>query len=204
MTRMSDHTPATHAQTPCNHVELPARSLLARAVHSNQQIVRHGFLFSAVLGLGGLGGCVPSLSVDHQDAGINSPPAILAVRSDQQELPQPGPVLFERGPGMVNVTLIDTDIEDTLFVRIFVDYSVSVPTPARSLCAGASGTANRTATCDIKALCFPSDVGVERLMTIHVFDRPLLDSGTPMFQAMDAPGLSTNRTYKLKCVEPSI
>ncbi len=146
----------------------------------------------------------PSLSVDNQDAGINSPPAILAVRSDQVELSQPGPVLFERGHGTINVSLIDTDVEDTLFVRIFVDYSVAAPTAARSTCTATGDTANRSATCDISALCLPSDVGVERLMTIYVFDRPLLDSGTPMFQAMAPGGLSTNRTYKLKCVEPSI
>jgi hypothetical protein len=199
MTRMSDHGCPIEAEMPRNHAGSLGRSPMAQAVHGWWPVVSHVL---PVLVL--VGACVPSLSVDNQDAGINSPPAILAVRNDQQELTQPGPVLLERGvPATVNMSLIDTDIDDTLYVRIFVDYSIAVPTPARSTCTATGDTATRTATCDVSAVCTPSDVGADRTMTIYVFDRMLLDSGTPMFQAMGPGGLTTNRAYDLKCTEPT-
>lgn len=146
----------------------------------------------------------PDLSVDTMDAGANSPPAILAVRSDLQELPEPGPVTFDRGTGSMNLTLIDTDITNVLYVRVFVDYTVSDPTAPRSSCTAApTGTAQRSCTAELAALCLMADVGVERFMTVHVFDRVPLESGTPPFKAMDEGGLTTSKSYKLTCQEPS-
>jgi len=143
----------------------------------------------------------PSLSVDNQDAGVNSPPAILAVRSDDQELPEPGPVLFEVGRGMLNAELIDTDLQDTLFVRVFVDYTIDKATAPRVLCtASPTGNAQRTVTCSLNALCLrPDDIGQTRLMSIKVFDREPLESGDPAFQAMPEGGLSTGKFFQLQC-----
>jgi hypothetical protein len=148
-------------------------------------------------------GCIipPSLSV--QDAGVDSPPAITSVRSDNQELPEPGPLLFEVGSmSPLNLTLLDTDLGDTLYVRIFVDYLVTAPTAPRSTCTGtsANNSSERTATCDLRALCLPADVGQERLMRIVVFDHQVLDTGPgPAFMTMAPGGESTSRTYKLDC-----
>jgi len=150
-------------------------------------------------------GCIipPSLSVDVQDAGVDSPPSIVSVRSDNQDLPEPGPVLFEVGNTMqtLNLTLLDTDLTNTLFVRIFVDYTVTAPTAPRSTCTGTTNTtAVRSATCDLRALCLPADVGQSRLMRIVVFDSQPLDSGPgPAFMTMAPGGQSTSRTYQLKC-----
>jgi len=152
-----------------------------------------------------LGGCVipPSLSVDNQDAGVNSPPAILAVRSDDQELPEPGPVLFDRGVGLLNAQLLDTDVEDTLYLRIFVDYTLDDPKPARATCtATPTGNAQRTVTCDLRALCGVSDIGQTRLMSVKVFDREPLEAGDPAFQAMPPGGLSTGKFFQLRCQDP--
>jgi hypothetical protein len=180
---------------------------VARRLHQSLWIVRALLLFA--------GGCVfpPSLSVDTADAGVDSPPAIVSVRSDLQELPEPGPVTFELGaPSQLNLTLIDTDVQDTLYVRVFVGYDDPVlgmgpdPTPPRAACIAASGkTAQRTATCGLAGLCQTPDVGQNRGMTIKVFDRPVLDTGTPLYQATDPtnPGLSTSRFYYLKCQQPS-
>jgi hypothetical protein len=152
-------------------------------------------------------GCVipPSLTVG-EDAGVNSPPAILLVTSDQQALPEPGPVLFDIGStaGDVSVSLIDSDLLDTLYVRIFVDYNLPNRLDARSKCtAPPSTTPTRTATCPLNSLCVMDDLGVQRNMTIVVFDREPNDSGEgdPPFQAMPegAGGLSTSRFYFLKC-----
>ncbi len=148
----------------------------------------------------------PSLSVT-EDAGVNSPPAILAVRSDQQELPPGETVVFDRGAGMINLTLIDTDLTDTLYVRVFIDYTVGDPTPARASCTSAPpepAAAQRSVTCDVSSVCKPGDVGKPPLnMSVVVFDRMLLESGTPAFQAMQMGGLKTSLFYFLTCQEPT-
>jgi hypothetical protein len=154
-----------------------------------------------------VGGCVipPSLSVDNQDAGVNSPPAILAVRNDQQELAPGETVVFTatQASELVNLTLLDTDVHDTLYVRVFVDYTLANPTPARASCTAAPpvpSSSQRSATCDVSAVCGPQDVNQPPLnMTMVVFDRPILDSGTPTFQAMDPGGLKTSLFFFLSC-----
>lgn len=152
-------------------------------------------------------GCVipPSLTTE-EDAGVNAPPAILSVTSDQQALPEPGPVLFDIGAtaGNLSVSLIDTDLLDTLYVRIFVDYNLPNRLDARSKCVAPPNTMpQRTATCPLNSLCVMDDLGVQRNMTIVVFDREPDDSGAkdPPFQSMPtgSGGLSTSRFYFLKC-----
>ena len=159
-----------------------------------------------VVTLLGAGGCIipPSLSVDNLDAGQNSPPAILAVRSDEAELPEQSTVIFNRGVGSLNVELLDTDVNDTLQVRVFVNYTLDNPVSQRSTrTVDPQGTAKRTATCDLTALCTEDDVkdGLTLNMSVVVFDRIPLESGTPAFQAMPEGGLSTNRFFFLKCTE---
>lgn len=155
-----------------------------------------------------LGGCVipPSLSVETEDAGVNSPPAILAVRNDQQELAEGEGASFVRGAATINLTLLDTDLRDSLYVRVFIDYKLSDPTPARATCTAPPPTpaaAQRSVTCDVSAVCKISDVGAGELpMSIVVFDRQPLDSGTPAFQAMPAGGLKTSRFNFLTCQDP--
>jgi hypothetical protein len=200
MTWMSDPHSGFHRATAANVASRQAGSPLARTLHLTVLVV-----CLAVVSLM-LVGCIfpPSLSVDVQDAGIDSPPSIVSVRSDNQELPEPGPVLFEVGnqTQTLNLQLLDTDLDDTLYVHIFVDYTVMVPTPARSTCTGATtSTAERTATCNLGALCTPADVGQTRLMRIVVFDRMVLDTGLgvgPPFMNTNG-GESTSRTYQLKC-----
>lgn len=199
MTRMSDPSLAPGHGFGAN----PARSLegsaLARALHlvPSPVLLLPLFLVACVI--------PPSLSVDTQDAGIDSPPAIVSVRSDQTELPEPGPVLFAIGStaGSLNLTLVDTDIGDTLYVRIFVDYNTPDPTPPRSTCSTASSTALRTATCPLNGLCETADLGQTRNLTIVVFDRQVLDSGAPLYQSIPPGGMSTSRFYFLKCQQPS-
>lgn len=149
----------------------------------------------------------PDLSVGNQDAGVNSPPAILGVRTDDQELPEPGPVIFDSGPGTFNAELIDTDVDDILYVRVFVDYTVEHQTAPRVLCTSpANGKANRSVTCATNALCLDTDItdDPENKLDMHimVFDREPLEAGNPQFQEMPEGGLSTSRFYFLKCANP--
>ncbi len=201
MTQMSETGRSACPAIAGNHVESQAERRLAHAVHDRRAVLP---LFALLLV-----GCVipPSLSVDNQDAGVNSPPAILSVRSDQQALAEPGPVVFARGSGTIQLTLIDTDLLDNLEVRVFVGYTPSNTTAPRSICkASPNGTPTRTTTCDLSALCLPEDDNAENLqMSIVVFDRQVLDVGTPAFQAMPpgSGGLSTDKFYFLTCQPPA-
>src|SRR5689334_18218834 len=219
MTRMSEPNQALPVTAGGNLLQSWTRSLLARAVHAPLPIV--GIRF-AMLGRSTLPvlatlalvvllapGCVipPSLSPDNQDAGVNSPPAILSVTSDRQVLSEPGPLVFDMGAtaGDLSVQLIDTDTQDMLFVRIFVDYNTPDRLDARARCeAGASGNAIRNVTCKLNSLCVTADLGVIRNMTIMVFDRlPLAPGlGDPPFQAMPEGGMKTSVFYFLKCQPP--
>jgi hypothetical protein len=152
------------------------------------------------------GACVipPSLSVGNEDAGVNSPPAILAVRSDTQEFPEPGPVLLDRGEtaGSLSLTLLDTDLADTLYVRMFLDYTVTAADPARVTCTSPApmpAVPQRTVSCDATSLC-PA-TGTDFNLSVVVFDREPLESGTPPYQAMPPGGLKTSVFYFLKCQE---
>lgn len=202
MTPMSDPGRAAQPARTDNPVESQGGGRLARALHDPRPVL---LLFALVLA--GTVSCVipPSLSVGNQDAGTNSPPAILSVRSDQQALSEPGPVVFARGSGTIQFSLLDTDLLDNLEVRIFVNYTTANTTAPRSICkASANGKPDRTTTCDVKALCLPEDDNVADLhMSIVVFDRQVLDSGDPMFQAMAPGGLSTDKFYLLTCQPPS-
>jgi hypothetical protein len=151
-------------------------------------------------------GCVipPSLSVDTTDAGANSAPAIVSVRADGVELPEFSTVTFERGEGTLNLSLHDTDLTDTLYGKIFIEYKATDPTPPRSNCQAAGTTVQRSCTLDLAGLCQAADVGQQRLMQVLVFDRQVLDTGEPLYQAMAPGGLSTSRTYFLRCQEASI
>lgn len=184
-----------------NRLGSQGRSALAQGVHGCRSLVPIA-AFTVLL----LGGCLfpPSLSSETQDAPINSPPAILAVRSDQEELIQPGPLVVSRGvTTQLNAELVDTDVQDILFLRMYVNYTVADPQPARAACkTTASDSPQRSLSCDITALCSLADVGKPNLrLEIEVFDRELKDSGTPQFKAMEEGGLTTGRVYELTCTE---
>lgn len=194
MTRMSDLHTAGDATTRGYTV--------ARPLHACVPVVLR--LVPFVM----LAGCIfpPNLGVEQQDAGVNSPPAITSVRSDQTELPEPGPVDIAVGQmSPLNLTLLDTDVNDKLYVRVFVDYSKTNETSPRSTCpAATSGQATRTATCPMQGICLTSDIGKPHLMQVIVFDREPLETGeAPLFQAMPMGGLSTDRAYQLNCLPSS-
>ena len=202
MTRMSEPDATTNARSAANPAESQDGSRLAHPVHDHPAPVMVRVVRSFGLVALGLSGCIfpPQLEVDNQDAGVNSPPAILAVRADDSELPEPGPVAFNRGEGSFNVELIDTNLTDTLFIRAFVDYEVGNETAPRVTCTAApNDKPTRAATCDAKALCLEADLNTRRNMHIAVFDREPIEGGDPPFQAMPAGGLSTNRFYFLEC-----
>ena len=198
MTQMSEPRSVSTAAAQANRATARARRTLARPLHG-------GCLIRALAVAMLFAGCVipPSLSVDTTDAGLNSPPSITAVRADGVELPEFNTVNFAKGEGSLNLTVYDTDLDDTLYAKIFVDYTSDNPTPARSDCSAAGGGAvTRSATCNLAGLCQDSDINQPRTMQVIVFDRQVLSVGMPVFQAMPPGGLSTSRTFTLICQAP--
>jgi hypothetical protein len=199
MTQMSDPHFASTTARRANCATGEARDRLARPLHIRWAI---RILFAAML----FTGCVipPSLSVDTTDAGLNAAPAITSVQADGVELPEWKTVTFEQGTGSLNLVVYDTDLDDTLYVKIFVDYNNPDQTPSRSECVGASGrSVQRSATCPLAGLCQTADIGKERLMQVIVFDRAIIEGQVPLFQAMVPGGLSSSRTFKLICLARS-
>lgn len=201
MTQMSESHTAPDTAARGNSARSEARSSLARTVHTHGRLVWSSLVMAPTLAAVG---CVipPSLTIS-EDGGVNSPPAILSVAGDQQALPEPGPVGFDVGrtAGNLSVVLLDTDLTDTLYVRIFVNYNSPDRLDARVRCPPSStGNPQRAVTCNLSTLCTDTDVGVQQNMTVVVFDREPLETGAdPAFQAMPPGGLSTSRFYFLKC-----
>lgn len=212
MTRMSELDGIAGRRRTANRSQSQGSRALARGVHDWLPTVQSLVIMSTFAT-----GCVipPNISVTDTDAAVNSPPAILSVRTDLGELTQPGPVTLEVGATAGNMTVdaVDTDLADQLFVRVFVDYDHPDPEPARATCIGVTSDApeKRTATCDLRGLCKSTDVDTTAnmptnlglFMTVVVFDREPLDTGDPAFQAMPPGGLSTNRAYFLRCKNPA-
>jgi hypothetical protein len=200
MTQMSEPRtlPATAARA--NRATARGSFALARPLHGSTAIRALALAIAMMFA-----GCVipPSLSVDTTDAGLNSPPSITSVRADGVELPEFSQVTFEQGFGTLNLIVYDTDLDDTLYPKVFVDYKFDDPKPARAPCTAASGrTVQRTSTCDLGALCQVGDIGNQTPlnMQVLVFDRQIIEGQAPIFQAMPPGGLSTSRTFFLKCV----
>jgi hypothetical protein len=195
MTQMSDHHFEEAAAVRANCATVEARSRLARPLHISSTI---HFLVSAML----FTGCVipPSLSVDTTDAGLNAAPSIVSVRADGVELPEWKTVNFEQGLGVLNLTVYDTDLDDTLYPKVFVDYNIPDQTPPRATCtAAAGGRVVRSSTCNLAGLCQTADIQKQRTMQVIVFDRENIEGQLPLYQAMPMGGLSTSRTFTLVC-----
>lgn len=207
MTPLPQRLPAGARVVADNPLESLKRSPVARFVLVLATNVSAALSSALPYGLAGssLVACAvpPALQLDEPDAGENAAPIITSISgSDAKELVEPGPVNFERGRGTLSVTLRDADVADELFVRLYVDYNKPDPTPARASCSSApSVTTSRTTTCDISGVCTTADVGMPRLLWVEVFDRPLLQGGTPLFRAT-AGGFSSKWQFTLLCEEP--
>lgn len=165
-------------RAPRNHLMTKANASMARRVHGAGLVL-----------LATLGGCVipPPLQTDQPDAGANHPPSFRSVRDGTgEELVRPGPHTFVVGSGELRITAADTDVGDTLFFRMYVDYGIERQTPVRAECMAAPGptpTLERTTTCSLIGVC--SDDLADTLT--HVFELDVLDR---------QPASTVNRMYR--------
>ena len=166
------------------------------------------------------GACIipPDLepAADVPDAGPSSPPVILSA-SPAPDFSFPGPIQLKRADARIlALEVVDNDLGDSLFVRLYVDYNrapTNAPTPPWADCQSAStNQAVRIINCPTNALCTP--IGTEdtndHVLEALVSDRPfILDSdpqaeGQDPFRAVADPvrAAKTLRSWLMNC-EPA-
>ena len=203
MTQLSDSHDLDAAASRRNRPTSLGRSDVARPLHGMAVPVARAAFLSM------LAGCIipPSLSSGNPDAALNAPPTILSVEVNSQVLPEFSNITFQMGDttSKMILSLLDTDVDETLYVSMFVDYDPQNAKPPRSSCTTASsGAPMRTSPpCPIAGVCEQEDINVPRQLEIVVFDRMPLDDTAPLYMAMPADGLSATRIYTLKCVGPT-
>jgi hypothetical protein len=176
----------------------------ARFLHSSRIVV----VLAVTAVVLAAAGCVfpPDLTQEKDDASVNAAPVILDVRDEAgNPFDRPGPRDITVGMGRLVLTISDPDINDTLYVRYFLDYGLPAPTPARIECEAAPGaepTLERQITCSLVGVCTTPALGPDHVFEIEVFDRPpVVDDPTRLFRALDPPGLSSGWWWQATCVE---
>jgi hypothetical protein len=158
-------------------------------------------------------GCVvpPPLDVENPDAGASSPPVITDVVTPN-DFAFPGPIIIQRGdPRSFGLTVSDNDRADTLFARMYVDYTFEAPTNFLSDCQIPSiNEVLRTLQCPALRLCDGIiDTNVHALEVL-VSDREFIPAGDPDATGQPAfrqvkPGgsLPVLRAWLMRCGEIS-
>jgi hypothetical protein len=205
---MSELVSSGRAHSGAKRPTLLELARLARCVHPFAPVP------IVVLGTLLLAGCPPPpLSLDEPDARTNSPPGISSVRNetgvefaigDDNEV-----IAGETSPSTMTLTLLDADVDDTLFVRGFFDYDVPPANQhlsARAVCNVGPSTPRsetRNVTCGLRAFCTEDDIPTSpHLLQIVVSDRVPDDAGDlspPYYQMEDETGLQAFRTYRVVC-----
>ena len=151
----------------------------------------------------------PPLSLDEPDAGLNNPPVIRGVRDGTgQPQVRPGPLTFVVGQGELLVTAADTDLGDTLYVRMYLDYGINNRFENfRVQCEAAPGTmpsVERTITCPLLGLCTDDliDTGDQHIFEIDVFDRLPISVPGRLFRGVTPPGEIATFWWNLECIAP--
>jgi hypothetical protein len=203
MTQMSESHGRHPSAIRVNYLSSQAGSRLARAVQEPSSIVA----IATLLALCTQGCVIPPSLQPQDDTPDNSPPAIVSVQGPSDALAEPGPYFVESGrlAGLLSVSLIDTDVADTLYLRGYLDYNTPVGNRAapRVRCSvPLSDKITRVASCNLAGLCLPNDVGAQHNLTLVVFDRLPDDAGDDPQAMMDSGGLSTSRFYFVHCQPP--
>ena len=170
-----------------NRPELQKLSFVARPVH----------VLLAVM----LGACVvpPPLEVDTSDGGANSPPAITSVidtSGTSRRPPDTITLLTMPLPQTLRVGLVERDVDDDLFLQLFVDYETASPHDADVNCTAppiGDGSSTRSADCTTNSLC--DTAPSEHTLEIEVYDR----EPQPNAPYRETDGFFATWTFHLVC-----
>jgi hypothetical protein len=176
---------------------------MARRVHSFAPVML--IVVGALL----LAGCPPPpLSLDEPDAADNSPPGITSVRNEtgaEFVIGDDNTVIINDDQSTMRLSLLDPDLEDTLYVRAFFDYGADSHLPARGLCNVGPSTprsTEREVTCNLFAFCQEGDdLTNPHRMDVVVSDREPDDAGDllPPYYPVPSPGLQAKAVFQIHC-----
>jgi hypothetical protein len=165
-----------------------------------------------------LGACLfpPDLAIGDVDAGVSSPPVVERVLPPE-DFASPGPpIQLARGEAREMTLLVrDNELDDSLFVRFFVNYDRPTrPNPVNFVAScSAPGPAEqqvRSIVCNTETLCGPdTELDVEHFLEAVISDRPFLtDTNDPRgagqlpFRAIVPGGSTTVTAWTLICLAP--
>jgi len=175
----------------------------ARSEHTSMSALRPSMVLLQLVAMVILVGCERT-QPDWPDAAPNAAPAIISVTAGDVELAPYSAATFETGPaaGTLTLTLYDTDLDETLFVSVFVNYNVPAPTPPRSTAHVSDRSVVRTVSVSMEGVCTTAEVGADPLplLQVYVFDREVIRDLEPPYQGMPPGGLSASQTFFLRCV----
>lgn len=148
---------------------------------------------------------IPIPASPEEDAGAAAVPSTPFVYTSNPQMPGPITIVIDSF-FPVSVTLRDANLEDTLYVRVFRDYSKNpergplvdkmVPNdPIR-------GKPDREDTVDTTTWCNGAPLNEQVLFTLVVADKPFEKSAAiePPYQAITANGLSSKSSWVGRCV----
>jgi hypothetical protein len=138
------------------------------------------------------------LELDQQDAGPSAPPVLESV--SPPEFAPPTMVVEPADQRRLLLTLRDVDLDDTLFVQIYIDYAKPNPNNFVASCTALpNGDQIRVADCSTANLCQQISDTEEHLFEIMVADREFLDEGEPAFRALPETAASSIRGWEIVC-----
>jgi len=158
-------------------------------------------------------GCVipAPLQLDESDAGTNATPLIVS-SGPAPDFSFPGPLAMEHSDQRrLTLTLNDSDVDDTLHVRIYRDYDENSIGFVSSCTFPPSGEKTRVGDCLTQSFCNNvADTDQEnKLLEAMVTDRAFLDESDPAGEGQDAyrriqaGTQSSFRTWIMNCQDPN-
>lgn len=124
----------------------------------------------------------PELQVGTFDAGPSSPPSITGAGPAPDFL-FPGPMILDRqDTRTLSIDVLDIDLNDVIFARLYVDYGRPNPEPAFAECQAApTGEETRVLACPVNSLCNAiedTDQG-DHVLEAMVVDREFIADSAP-------------------------
>ncbi len=162
------------------------------------------WLTAVALGVAVGGGCVippPLKGAEDVDAAANAIPVITEIDSS---FPSPGPIVIRRQESdTMSLTVRDNDLDDTIWIFLFVDYGYPNPVPHLNDCQSSVRALDRTLVCPLNALCAFEEGPPDTLHFLEamVTDRDLLDDGGADFRAVPEDTGVSYRSWLMTCSE---
>jgi hypothetical protein len=152
--------------------------------------------------LAAAGACVIPLPYDEDDP-VGGGNHIPVIKQSVPSMPGPYTLRLSAEPEPFSIDVVDKDVDDTIFVRVFRNYRDDLPSPAWvNLSEPPSGSVLRTILLPTNTWCNGAALDTPHYFTVTVADRPFdADHVPPLYKAVTEPGESSDRLWVLVCSE---